>query len=117
MTETKKKGFVFGVFLLHSPRRTYLPVAASSGLAHGHPCPPLGGGLAHGPANHARLPVATPSGLAHGHPCPPARGARTRAGQRTTTHDGHARTTTHDDENMLSAHKGTTPETPIDGVR
>ena len=29
----------------------------------------------------------------------------------------HARTTTHDDEKMLSAHKGTKPETPIDGVR
>ena len=28
-----------------------LPVAASSGLAHGRPCHPLGG-LAHGPANH-----------------------------------------------------------------
>ena len=41
---------------LHTGRPTTpacLYVAASSGLAHGHPCPPLGG-LAHGPANERR---------------------------------------------------------------
>ena len=37
---------------------------------------------------------------------PPAAGSR-----------HHARTTTRDDENMLSAHTGANPETPIDGVR
>ena len=41
-------------------------------------------------------------------PVPPARGACTRAGQRTTTHE---------DEKMLRAHTGAKPETPIDGVR
>ena len=41
---------------LHTGRPTthvHLPVAALSGLAHGHPCPPLRG-LAHGPANERR---------------------------------------------------------------
>ena len=54
-----------------------LPVAASSGFAHGRPGLPLGG-VAHGPANH-------------GHKYSP--GAKKK-------------TTTHDDEKMLSAHTG-----------
>ena len=74
-----------------------------------NPCPPLGGGLAPGPANHACLPVAASSGLARGYPCPPLGGlAHGPANERTTTHD---------DEKMLRAHKGTKPETSIDGVR
>ena len=36
----------------------HLPVAALSGLAHGRPCPPLGG-LAHGPATNERRRTTT----------------------------------------------------------
>ena len=42
---------------LHTGRPTthaHLPGAASSGLAQGHPCPPLGGLAHHGPANERR---------------------------------------------------------------
>ena len=40
----------------HHSHAAHLPVAALSGLAHGRPCPPLGG-LAHGPANHKHKPA------------------------------------------------------------
>ena len=82
-----------------------LAVAASSSLAHGRPCPPLGG-LAHGPANRG-----------HRAPAPPARGACTRAGQpRTQVRPRGGKQPTNDTstppraEKMLRARMGATPE-------
>ena len=93
------------------------PVAASSGLAHGRTGAraPRSGGLhtAHGPASRARTHRAR-SPVRRMHRAHPPRAA---AGSNAADSRHHARTTAHDDEKMpLRAHKGTKPETPVDGV-
>ena len=72
---------------------------------------------------HAAAATAAPTGQQHAHArrtasrTHRARSPSTAASSSAADSRHHARTTTHDDENMLSAHTGTKPETPIDVVR